>query len=199
MGKNTAERAALHRAKMTEAAVACFRDKGVTMEIPYAFLWGRQPIDEYNDDDLKDVRHALQNQGRALLEQHPISAAFVTPPHSLLSYIVIYDGHHRARMAPKIKVFDIPARVVLIDELAQSLDVKPEGLVGRFNRETSIAFADFKDRNPALPKPRYVDCHVRTARDLAEYFQNRAYTVTPNPRTVLFQAELAMPQQLTQS
>lgn len=171
----------------TEAANACFRDYGVRVNIPHPFLWGRQTTDEYSGRKLRRVRASLREQGRGFLEKYPIAAVYVSP--SELPFISIYDGHHRARMAPAFGIREIPAWIVHIDQLAQALKRDPLDLGKTFKVQVSAAYADFWGRRKDLPKPRFVDSRIRTPDDLARYFQDEAHFSSPNPRTLVYQAE----------
>lgn len=166
-------------AQETAAAIACFMKDGVGIKIPNVFLWGRQARHEYSRSRLASVRRALREGGKTFLENHPISAVFVYPPDSP-HFVPIFDGHHRTRMAPAFGIREIPARVVLIDQLAQAINRDPNDLEEVFAVQTSTAFADFWEKRRDLTRPRYIDSCVRSVEDLARYFQDRA-CLTPSP------------------
>lgn len=89
-------------------------EHGIYTEIPVGLLWPTQPVEHYRRPSTRYVIQILSMQGSRFLRDNPISVILVSNSH-----LAIYDGHHRARFAPKFGIRMIPSLVTDINTVAE--------------------------------------------------------------------------------
>lgn len=86
--------------------------------IPRRLLWGSQPQDHYCHSSRREISRRLAQSGIEFLKENP-PIVFAQEQHSL-TRLVIYDGHHRTRLAPKFGIHDIPCTVYTLQQLYEN-------------------------------------------------------------------------------
>ncbi len=84
-------------------------DQPLKLVIPRSFLWGSQPREHYCHSSRRRVCQQLKQFGTEFLIQNP--PIVFAQAESNCSRIVIFDGHHRVRNAPRFGITKIPCLV----------------------------------------------------------------------------------------
>lgn len=91
--------------------------------IPHHYLFGTQRPNEYTTDSLMRVNRDLKNHGEAYLQECPIQVVPLTIETGLI--LAITEGHTRARLAPKYSIYNIPALIATLEEVAAQENLSP--------------------------------------------------------------------------
>lgn len=84
--------------------------------IPRQFLWGSQPKTEYCHSSRRRVDAELRRFGIRFLEENP-PIVFAQEKPVGTTRLVIYDGHHRVRIAPRHGIHNIPCSIYTPEQL----------------------------------------------------------------------------------
>lgn len=88
----------------------------IRLEVPYKYLWATKGPDDFRRSSSSWIKRMLHLDGPQHLHDDPIH---VTPlPDEDKTILSITQGHHRARCAPMINLYTLPAKVVRLEEVA---------------------------------------------------------------------------------
>lgn len=110
-----------------EAWASLPQDEKIRVTVPQRVVFGIQPREEYRNGSSKRVKAELNQHGREFLERNPVFVVAVWSSLDLLRLILV-DGHHRARYAPRYGIRELPCEVSLVESLEAVTNYAPASL-----------------------------------------------------------------------
>jgi hypothetical protein len=125
------------------------------VDVPHYCFFGTQPITEYSQKKETLVKRLLSTNGKDFLTRCPVISTalpvninspndFYDNPHDVYQ-LVLLDGHHRVRFAPKYGILSIPTTILSLSQTAEAYKIhsisKMNDILNRWTNETLASFS----------------------------------------------------------
>jgi len=107
------------------------------------YLYGTQTINEYDHTRLQRVKRNVKINPNFYID-NPIILCLL--PDNNETTVVIIDGHHRVRSAPKFDIVHIPALIYTLEAISQIKGRPVESLEMEYRRDLALTVEDFSQR-----------------------------------------------------
>lgn len=145
-------------------------DQKIRVTVPQRVVFGIQPREEYRNGSTKRVKSELSRAGIEFLQANPVFIVALWSSNEKLR-LVLVDGHHRARYAPRYGIRDLPCEVSFVESLEAVAKYAPNTLAPvllGWMDDTLASFGRHEVHAPgqSLPVPR-----VTELRELAQVWE----------------------------
>lgn len=146
---------------------------GQRLIIPRTFLFGTQELSEYSNAKREQVLAEFKRHGKTYMRKNPVIVLHSNFENG--TQLIIVDGHHRVRYAPKYRITDIPCLVVSAETLTaiineeKNTNITPAQFSAEMQQNAANALNSFDKRITDYRSPQFV-FGVTKAADLNKRF-----------------------------
>jgi hypothetical protein len=137
------------------------------VDAPHYCFFGTQPNTEYSRKKEVLIKRLLSTNGRDFLTRHPVIATavpinidsptdFYENPFDAYR-LVLLDGHHRVRFAPKYGILSVPTAILSLSQTAQAYKIDSVSKMNEIlNHWTNETLASFSKKMVNFSSPRLI-------------------------------------------
>ncbi|HZJ18703.1 MAG TPA: hypothetical protein VFD45_03755 [Patescibacteria group bacterium] len=147
--------------------------KGKRFVISRSYLFGTQELSEYSQAKRRQVLAEFEIDGRDYMLKNPVIVLSNSFANGI--QLIIIDGHHRVRYAPKFEITDIPCLIIDAETLTSVINeekgttLTPEQFLLETQQNVANALESFDKRIVNYRPPQFL-FGVNTVNELSKRF-----------------------------
>lgn len=133
---------------------------GQKLIVPRTYLFGTQELSEYSQAKRKQVIREFEQHGEKYMQENPVIVLGHTFEKGI--QLIIIDGHHRVRYAPKFGIVNIPCLIVdsktltAVINKTKDTNIDPEEFSLKTLQNVANALNSFDQRIVNYKSPQFV-------------------------------------------